>query len=293
MSSVLLPLEVSWPRSGSAPTPPCAVQEALEDGRLLLLSLPTFGLEPGEERLLTDRWSRRGEKNISLSASGERLTGASARGGDKSVLVRLLARYRRHAHELVTALLPSYAASLGTLRTSFRPVEAQGRFASPVSDDRLLHVDAFPASPTGGDRILRLFTNVSPSAERVWRLGEDFESAARHVAPRLKLPPAGTALLLRALGATEGRRTAYDSFMLQLHDLLKKDSDYQAGAPRRIVSFPPGSSWLAFTDQLLHAVVSGQFALEQTFFVPVRALGKPEGSPLRVLERLVGHPLVR
>jgi hypothetical protein len=36
------------------------------------------------------------------------------------------------------------------------------------------------------------------------------------------------------------------------------------------------------------AVLSGQYALEQTFIIPVESLVSPEQSPLRVLEAIVG-----
>ena len=80
--------------------------------------------------------------------------------------------------------------------------------------------------------------------------------------------------------------------MLTMHDAAKRDRAYQHTAPRRLVSFPAGCTWLAFTDQTPHAAVSGQCALEQTFYVPVDALAEPAGSPLRVLERLWGAALV-
>jgi hypothetical protein len=37
--------------------------------------------------------------------------------------------------------------------------------------------------------------------------------------------------------------------------------------------------------------MGGQYALEQTFYLPVYAMSDPARSPLRVLERLVGRPL--
>jgi hypothetical protein len=37
--------------------------------------------------------------------------------------------------------------------------------------------------------------------------------------------------------------------------------------------------------------MSGQFAFEQTFYLPVHVMKDPERSPLRVLERLVGRTL--
>ena len=57
-------------------------------------------------------------------------------------------------------------------------------------------------------------------------------------------------------------------------------------------SFPAGTTWLCFTDQVLHAALAGHCALEQTFHLPVAALAHPERAPLRVLERLAGRALV-
>jgi hypothetical protein len=38
--------------------------------------------------------------------------------------------------------------------------------------------------------------------------------------------------------------------------------------------------------------MSGQYALEQTFLIPPKALVAPEQAPYRILENLVGQPLV-
>ena len=80
--------------------------------------------------------------------------------------------------------------------------------------------------------------------------------------------------------------------MLQLHDLMKGDAEYQAEAPQSRFDFPPGSTWMAFTDQVSHAAMAGQFQLEQTFLLPIDAMLEPQRSPLRILERLVGRRLV-
>jgi hypothetical protein len=46
------------------------------------------------------------------------------------------------------------------------------------------------------------------------------------------------------------------------------------------------------SDMVSHAVLSGQFALEQTFIVSKHALVLPEKAPVRVLEQIAGCPLV-
>jgi hypothetical protein len=80
--------------------------------------------------------------------------------------------------------------------------------------------------------------------------------------------------------------------MLQLHDRMKSDHAYQVAAPQTAVDFPPGTTWLAFTDQVSHAAMAGQYQLEQTFLLPVEAMIDEQRSPLRILERLKDRPLI-
>ena len=87
------------------------------------------------------------------------------------------------------------------------------------------------------------------------------------------------------------KRSAYDALMLQLHDRMKEDALYQQSAPQQSFEFPAGSTWMAFTDQVSHAAMAGQYQLEQTFLLPVEAMREPERSPLRVLERIKGRRL--
>jgi hypothetical protein len=190
----------------------------------------------------------------------------------------------------VEALVPEYGPRLEAARTSLRLAEAENRPQSRTANDRLLHVDAFPASPTGGRRILRVFSNVG-EAPRVWRIGEPFAVAAGRLWPRLRPLWPAEALVLRVLGITRGRRTPYDHGMLRLHDALKDEDAAGRLAGTVTFGFPPGSTWAVFTDAVLHAAVSGRFLLEQTFHLPIEALRDPSASPLRILERLAGGPL--
>jgi hypothetical protein len=41
-----------------------------------------------------------------------------------------------------------------------------------------------------------------------------------------------------------------------------------------------------------HAVMSGQYAIEQTFLIPPECLVKPESAPYRILENIAGQPLI-
>lgn len=90
----------------------------------------------------------------------------------------------------------------------------------------------------------------------------------------------------------EGRRSAYDHFMLQLHDRMTADPDYQSEADQIVFEFHAGSTWIAFTDQVSHAAMRGQYALEQSFCLPVTCMLDPSRAPLRILQRLAGRELV-
>ena len=79
--------------------------------------------------------------------------------------------------------------------------------------------------------------------------------------------------------------------MLQIHDRMKADLNYQTTVSQQSIHFTPGSSWIVQTDQVSHAAMSGQHVLEQTFYLPVTAMVNPALSPLRVLEKLTGRLL--
>ncbi len=98
--------------------------------------------------------------------------------------------------------------------------------------------------------------------------------------------------MLRWCRVTKSRRSAYDHFMLQLHDRMKADLGYQAEAEQIRYDFPPGCTWMVFTDQVSHAAMAGQYLLEQTLYVPVTSMQDHTRSPLRILERLTGRALV-
>jgi hypothetical protein len=152
---------------------------------------------------------------------------------DAALLAALMQRYARQTRSLLAGLLPSYQAHLQQGKGSFRPVEIAGRVTSWRKDDTRLHVDSFPASPTQGRHILRVFTNIHPQdAPRVWKLGAPFEQVAQRFLPAVPRPRPGLAPLLQWLHVTKSRRTPYDHYMLHLHDAMKADADYQArGTP--------------------------------------------------------------
>ena len=258
-----------------------------------LLDLPrrAFALSPQEAALMGRSLSLGRVKNISLSPDGA-VRGTAADVEATALLAGLLERYARWAAGLIGELAPRYLAALERGRTSFRPRAVEDAPASPRKDDRRLHVDAFASQPTGGRRILRVFSNINPQGEaRVWRVGEPFEDHARRWVGQARRPLPGETWALQRLGITKARRTPYDAMMLALHDAAKLDETYQRAAPRREIAFPAGASWTVFTDSVVHAAISGRHALEQTFYLPISAMAAPEASPLRVLERIAGRRL--
>lgn len=263
---------------------------ALEDGRVLYLPALPFELSERERRFLSPRWSDGKSKNISIDGDATTLKGATGSAADLDELGAMLARFARCAVELVQALCPAYASRLVQARTSYRPFAVTARDVSWRKDDSRLHVDAFPSRPTHGERILRVFSNVNPDGvPRVWRVGEPFEDMARRFLPAIPRPVPGAAALMAALGVTKTKRSEYDRLMLYLHDKAKADLDYQANCEQQQVPFPSGSTWVVFSDQAMHAAMSGQFMFEQTLHLPLTALVAPERSPVRVLERLTGR----
>ena len=263
---------------------------ALEEGGVIRLPHVGFALTESERRFLSPAWSDGRAKSINLD--GTRLRGVAGTAADRAELAAMIARFAAGASELVVALFPRYAPYVRRARASYRPQPAVGRDVSWRKDDSRLHVDAFPSRPNRGERILRVFTNVNPSADRVWRVGEPFEKMAQTFLPRIANPVPGVSAVLAAIGVTKGRRSAYDHLMLNLHDRAKADLDYQRECAQETVRFAPGTTWVCFSDQVMHAAVSGQYMLEQTTHLPVSALYDPARSPLAILERLTGRALV-
>ena len=266
--------------------------DALEAGRVLLARLP-FHLAPDETFLLSPAVMGSERKNISFDPATGRIGNTSLSGAEAERLRTMLRRFGDMAETLLRDLLPGYAPALERARTSFRPAEIAGRavFAAarrPAAARRCVSqpADAWPAHPAP---VQQRF--AADGAPRAWRVGEPFPDFARQFLPRTGSAMPGSAWLLQRLGITKGRRSEYDRIMLRLHDTGKLDAAYQSGAPRADLSFAAGTTWLCFTDQVLHAALAGHCALEQTFHLPVTAMAHPERSPLRVLEQLAGRAL--
>jgi hypothetical protein len=279
--------------------------EQLEESQILFFDgIPYDFPEVERQFLLEQRQSdSRIHKNISYRPKQDVLRGSVA---DSKEDIEHLHQIMRHFSEEITRLLSRvlapYAAHWSLDYASYRPEEEQNRDLSLHKRNDLLHVDAFPSRPTRGGRILRCFTNINPTRTRNWLTTDRFPVLAEKFAREAGLEGIaregdsnGSILnaLKRAVGIKTVDRSAYDKYMLRFHDYLKENADFQANCRKIHINFPPMATWMCYTDSVPHAVLSGQYALEQTFIIPVRALVTPEKSPIRMLEKMAGRSMAR
>lgn len=267
---------------------------ALEGGKVLYFPALPFQIKTTERPFISPDKVDPKAKNISYDIRYDRLGGTLHTGQDADILKGMLKRYATTSRKFLEKIIPYYTSTLIQGRTSYRPVEIEGRKnPSYRKDDTRLHVDAFPSSPTKGQRILRVFTNINPNGKmRVWRLGESFQKVAEKFAPTVSTPFPGSAYLMQLLKITKDYRTLYDHYMLHIHDNMKGDVHYQQKADQEEFRFPAGSTWIVYTDQVSHAALSGQHVLEQTFYLPIEGIKIQSTAPLKVLEKLLNKQLV-
>jgi hypothetical protein len=274
----------------------------LERGQILQFREPPFAFPTVDQEFLRNQeWAElRMHKNVSYRPGEDVLRGVS---GDANTVERvhsIMRNYSARVIEFVGDFLSPYKEKWNLDFASFRPLEEAGRDLPLHKRNDLLHVDAFPSRPTQGGRILRVFTNLNTTRPRVWNTTENFETLAHKYAK-----PAGLQQIaeddsfltrtVQNLGAKLGitaARTPYDMFMLRFHDYLKENTALQTKGPKTEMAFPPSATWMVFTDCVAHAVMSGQYAIEQTFLIPPKALVAPDAAPYRILEGLAGRPLV-
>ena len=248
-------------------------------------------------------------KNIAYKpargANPDKLSGVDTKTADAAAVARLqgiMRAYSQHVVEFLTGFLSPYQRKWRLDYASFRPQEEQGRDLALRKRNDLLHTDAFPTRPTYGARILRFFNNIHPTRTRDWIVSDPFAKVVREFVPQ-EIAPAPDNTMSRAakgLGRAVGlgaaipsiKRSPYDEFMMRFHNFLKENARFQAECAKYPWQFPAGSSWMVYTDTVPHAVLAGQYALEQTLLVEPDALVAPETSPLKVLERIAGTALV-
>ena len=240
-------------------------------------------------------------KNVSYRPEEDVLRGIS---GDALTVERvhsIFHNYSREVTEFLGKFLSPYAGRWALDFASFvRSRRRDGVLPLHKRND-LLHVDAFPSRPTRGGRILRVFTNLNREKPRVWNTTDGFELLARAHAELAGLRQIAeddsfVSRTVQNWGAKLGfggfGRTPYDMFMLRFHDYLKENREFQQNCAKNRMEFPPLATWIVFTDSVAHAVLSGRFAIEQTFLIPPSALVAPQFAPYKILESIAGRPLV-
>jgi hypothetical protein len=274
---------------------------ALERGNILYFPCTPFALSEEERELLrsTGLSSSSHHKNIAYRPAEDKVTGFDpAVVSDPEKLRIVMRAYSERALAFLWKLLPRYMEKARIDFASFRPQEEEGRDLPTKKRNDLLHVDAFPTRPTRGDMILRFFTNVHQTKPRVWMTSDPMGALAPRYASdaglsEFAIHPKGRFAnrVLGAFGGVEAKRSAYDRFMLGFHDYLKFNGEYQQNCAKYRFEFPPDSTWIVFTDVVPHAVLSGQYALEQTVIVSRESLAVRANAPIDILEGLCGRQL--
>jgi hypothetical protein len=290
----------------SAPAVQRDALEALESGGVVLLPRAGFELLASERALISELRNflvkepgtangrptiifaptQRRIARFNFAFAGRKLVRAEIKRAVRPELEHMMMRFSTWTERLLGALLPRYVPAIDRDRVTYRPNER--------SAVQPLHVDSAYGYPTQGRAMLRVFCNIDPHERvRVWQIGEPFEPFARRFLAKVAPPrPGWAASVLARAGVVGGARTAYDAMLAELRRLVKRHEEYQRTAPRRIVEFPPGASWIVMTDLVLHGALAGQHSLDQTFFLPAAAMRDPSRSSLRILERLSGRVLI-
>lgn len=258
---------------------------SLESGQVVFLPDHAYTLLPNEKQLICHSILDPKHKNISYDYKRQKLAGLAVTDNTTdltTIMQTFMHRFAEFSMQLITTVLPHYKDEIRWGRTSYRPAEIKGRVSSKRRDDTRVHVDSFSATPVHGLRILRVFCNINPNFEpRVWHLGESFENVLKTFSPSIPSYSLTRAKLLHLIKVTKTLRSAYDHYMLHLHDKMKLNDNYQQNLTKQRIDFPAQSSWIVFTDHVSHAALSGQYLLEQTFYLPVDAMLDPQVSPLK------------
>ncbi|HVO87818.1 MAG TPA: Kdo hydroxylase family protein, partial [Casimicrobiaceae bacterium] len=236
---------------------------------------PTIIFDPARGRI----------KRFHFALRDGRIVRARIRPSACTALEAMMARFGTWAEDLVASLLPTYRSVMSRDRVTYRPNERQ--IVQP------LHIDSSYGHPTQGRGMLRVFCNVDPANRpRRWQVGEPFESFANRWIGSIPERSAGWSEALLARLGLVGPKESYDQLIADLRSAGKRDKEFQRTAPREIIEFPCGSTWIAITDLVVHGGLSGQHSLDQTFFLPAEGMRDPSRSSLRILERMTGRDLV-
>ncbi len=244
-------------------------------------------------------------KNIAYKPQSDRITNyvqSSPEQGEK--LLTIMRNYSGNVTHFLKQLAPPYASQWKLDYASFRPFQEKGRKLRIRARNDLLHVDAFPTRPMHGHRILRFFTNINPVESRYWTTSLSFPELAKQFGGKALAFPKGfhsslwenftarTKKTARQIGLPITLRSPYDAFMLNMHNFLKENREFQQNCPKDYWEFPPNSCWMVYTDLVSHAATAGQYALEQTLTIPPSAMVLKKTAPVDILETLTSEQMI-
>jgi len=274
----------------------------LEKGGIIYFPQSPFQFNDPERNFLLSQKQAEADyhKNIAYRPMADRVTGFSASDdANKEELRRIMASFHKQVIRFLEVFLAPYSRGWKIDFASYRPIEEKGRKMRLRARNDLLHVDSFPTRPIYGDRILRTFININPAQERCWTTSDTFEKLSERFRDQVAAPgdlnraPAGSTNLFsgmaKLLGIKANASSPYDKWMLDFHNFLKENEEFQETARKDNWEFPSNSSWIVFTDMVSHSVLSGQYALEQTIIVDKNDLTLPDKAPINILKRMYGQ----
>lgn len=285
------------PATRPRPETACAV---LEMGGIIFFPESPFKFSDRDRDFLLSQKQKDADyhKNIAYRPNEDRVTGFAARNeADVERLRSIMANFHGQVERFQQSFLAPYARGWKADFASYRPIEEKGRKMRLRARNDLLHVDSFATRPIYGDRILRTFINLNPTEMRVWNTSDNFEVLSQRFKSRMQVPksmsteqktPSRFQSLIKSLGVKSSSASPYDCWMLDFHNFLKENSEFQQSSRKDRWEFPPNSSWIVFTDMVSHAVLSGQYAMEQTYIISKDDLVCPEKAPINILRRSYG-----
>lgn len=272
----------------------------LEKGGIIYFEETPFFISKSDREFLLSLKQNKADhtKNIAYRPAQDRVTGLSKGKVEDTVrLHRIMADFHKQVYRFLENFLPPYSEGWKADFATFRAIEEHGRKMRLRARNDLLHVDSFATRPVYGDRILRTFLNVNPSQKRVWQTTDTFEQLLKTFSNQISEPGPFKSnknknSLIRALAQKMGFKlsgeSSYDEWMMNFHNFLKENAEFQEKCRKDRWEFPANSSWIVFTDMVSHAVLSGRYALEQTFIVSQDSLVLPQKAPLNLLRKTYG-----
>jgi hypothetical protein len=272
--------------------------DGLERGEIVRFVRAPIALPSGDDQefLRASLAPYLARKNISLYPEADRLTGLRAPAAICERARGILAGHSARVRPFLATSMPGFTRGMRTGTTSFRPLEEEGRNLPRHASNELVHVDAGAYGATHGDRILRFFVNLNPSRERVWvtkgsfrHLFAEHGTSAGITVGDLR-PGAAERAFAGALRAASRafpmlrmlESSPYDRRMRRFHNWMKDTPSFQE-SPSCVISFPPFSAWMVLTDGMSHACIRGQYALVDTFLVPLANCALAAETPFSIL----------